>query len=91
MRESEVESYLIKGVTEVGGHTRKLNYIGRRDAPDRLVLFTGFACLVELKAPGEKPTMTQSNEHKRLRKAGLEVFVIDSFSGVDRLIERYRL
>lgn len=91
MRESNNEDYLIKCVAEVGGQTRKLKYIGRRDAPDRLVLFEDFACLVELKAPGEKPNKGQLREHDILRWAGLPVRVIDSFLGVERLVEKHRL
>lgn len=36
--EREVEAYLIKRVKELGGEVRKVKWIGRRGAPDRLVL-----------------------------------------------------
>ena len=38
MRESKVEKYLIKRVKELGGEVRKLQWIGRSHAPDRLLL-----------------------------------------------------
>lgn len=38
MRESEIERHLVKRVTELGGECRKVNWIGRRGAPDRLVM-----------------------------------------------------
>lgn len=87
MRESDIEDYLIKCVAERGGETRKLKYIGRKDAPDRLVLLPHFTSLVELKATGVKPSRSQLKEHVLLRAAGLDVRVIDSFLGAERLIE----
>lgn len=61
MLERDVEAYLIKRVSAAGGEVRKVKWIGRRSAPDRLILLpqpppelamsqrTGF--WVELKNP----------------------------------------
>ena len=38
MRESKIEKHLAKRVEELGGECRKLRWIGRRGAPDRLVM-----------------------------------------------------
>jgi len=38
MRESQIEKYLVKRVKELGGEVRKVQWIGRRYAPDRLVM-----------------------------------------------------
>ncbi|MER1940618.1 VRR-NUC domain-containing protein [Castellaniella sp. FW104-16D08] len=38
MRESDIEKYLVKRVNELGGEVRKVKWIGRRGAPDRLVM-----------------------------------------------------
>jgi len=38
MRESQIEQYLVKRVNELGGEVRKVKWIGRRGAPDRLVM-----------------------------------------------------
>lgn len=38
MRESEIEDYLVKRVIALGGEVRKVKWIGRRGAPDRLVM-----------------------------------------------------
>lgn len=38
MRESQIEAYLVKRVKELGGEVRKVEWIGRRGAPDRLVM-----------------------------------------------------
>ncbi|QII84231.1 VRR-NUC domain-containing protein [Bordetella hinzii] len=38
MRESQVENYLVEQVKMLGGEVRKVRWIGRNGAPDRLVM-----------------------------------------------------
>lgn len=38
MREREVEAYLVKRVKALGGEVRKVQWVGRKNAPDRLVM-----------------------------------------------------
>ena len=38
MRESDIERHLVKRVKELGGEVRKIKWIGRNGAPDRLVM-----------------------------------------------------
>jgi hypothetical protein len=86
MRESEIENYLVKKVKALGGEVRKVKWIGRRGAPDRLVMMPpDHTEWVELKAPGEIAKPHQLREHKRMRDMGQTVFVIDSMEGVDAL------
>ncbi len=86
MRESDVEGYLKARVKEKGGHCLKFKFIGRIGAPDRLVLLKKRHPLIELKKPGEKARGSQIRLHKLLRWAGFEVYVIDSFEGVDEVL-----
>lgn len=98
MRESEIEKYLCRMVKAMGGEVRKVKWIGRRGAPDRLVLLPeldsyGPAGLipavqvwVELKAPGKKATPAQVREHERLRKFGQRVVVVDSIEAVHAVL-----
>ena len=92
MRESQIEAYLVKRVKALGGEVRKVQWIGRRGAPDRLVMLPyekvifNTAIWVELKAPGVKPETHQLREHKRMRDMGQRVVVIDSIEGVDALL-----
>ncbi len=90
--EGKVEAHLKRRVKELGGEVRKLAWIGRANAPDRLVLFPHGVIpgglsrshpLVELKAPGVKPSAAQLREHERLRSAGFTVVVLDSVEAVD--------
>jgi hypothetical protein len=91
MRESEIEKYLVKRVKELGGEVRKVKWIGRRGAPDRLVMMplqewdTETTIWVELKATGKVAEPHQLREHRRMRAMGQYVKVIDSLEGVDAL------
>ena len=88
MRESEVETHLVAKVKALGGEVRKLRWIGRANAPDRLVLLpTKALWMVELKRPGEVPRITQLREHDRLRAFGVNVVVLDSKQAVDQFIK----
>ena len=98
MRESEIEAYLVTQVKALGGETRKVKWLDRDGAPDRLVMLPEIVThgpagtipaecfLVELKAPGKKPTATQLREHERLRKYGWRVEVVDSFERVREVL-----
>jgi tRNA U54 and U55 pseudouridine synthase Pus10 len=64
MRESKIERTLVKRVRAAGGEIRKLAWIGRRGAPDRLVMLPGRRpFLVELKAPKGRLSKIQEREH----------------------------
>lgn len=87
MRESYIESYLIKRIRHLGGKTRKLAYVGTNGAPDRLIMLYGRVAFVELKAPGKEPRTNQSYEMQLLRDHGQIVCVIDSIEGVDEFVD----
>ena len=91
MIEADVEGYLTRQVVAAGGEVRKVQWIGRNGAPDRLVLFPARSehHLVELKRPGGKPEEHQKREHKRLRSAGFRVFVIDTKAQVDAFVAKF--
>jgi hypothetical protein len=100
LRERDIERYLVLRVKAMGGEVRKVRWVGRRGAPDRLVMLPselgqrGFeewfwrerTAWVELKAPGVKPEPHQLREHERMRAMGQRVEVIDSLAGVEELL-----
>lgn len=86
MRESAVEDYLVERVTSLGGEVRKVKWIGRRGAPDRIVMLPGKTLWVELKAVGEKARPHQAREHARMRRMGLRVEIVDSIERVDEVL-----
>lgn len=98
MRERDIEAHLVRRVKDLGGEVRKVQWIGRRGAPDRLVMLPrwlgpahinhiGQTVWVELKAPGVPAEPHQLREHDRMRKMGQRVIVIDSIEGVEELLK----
>lgn len=96
MRESTIEKYLVAQVKAIGGEVRKVQWLGRNGAPDRVVMLPRASIWlhrtvwVELKAPGKAPEPHQLREHKRMRNVGQTVVVIDSIEGVDELLRGYK-
>ena len=99
IRERDIERYLVQQVKLLGGEVRKVKWIGRTGAPDRLVMLPGgtlSSCgqnlskprsiWVELKAPGVLPEPHQMREHTRMRRMGQRVEVVDSFMAVDQVL-----
>jgi hypothetical protein len=88
MRESRIEYHLVKRVRALGGWCVKVQWIGRRGAPDRIVLIPGREHFwVELKAPGLAPEPHQAREHARMRSCGCRVEVIDSLQRCDEVLD----
>lgn len=88
MRESAIERYLVKRVKEAGGETRKVKWIGRRGAPDRLVMFPLLrgGVWVEVKRPRGVVEPHQKREHTRMRRKGQRVVIIASKAEVDDFV-----
>lgn len=98
MRESLIEAYFVAQVKAMGGEVRKVRWIGRRGAPDRVAMLPAQrggdnvlprparTIWPEFKATGKKATAAQGREHKRMRDMGQRVEVIDSFERVDEVL-----
>lgn len=85
--ERKIEKFLVKEVDRLGGLCVKFPPLFFRGFPDRIVLLPGATiAFVELKAPGEKPTLIQRNVQARLRKLGFRVEVLDSKDVVNGFI-----
>lgn len=91
MRESKVEDHLVSRIQAIGGEVRKVQWIGRRGAPDRCVMLPvcyawrmpSRTVWVETKRPGEVPEPHQEREHKRMRAMGQTVLVLDSIEAIN--------
>lgn len=88
MLERDVEKYLIKRVRAVGGHVRKVQWVARRGAPDRLIFGRNLVpCFVELKRPkGGVVSKQQAEEIALLTEGGLSVFIVSDLHEVDALM-----
>lgn len=97
MLERDIEAYLVRRVAELGGLTRKLAWIGRASAPDRVVMlpemFGPRLIWVEVKNPETIKTFpadarerAQYREHERMRDYGQRVEVVGTIEGVEELL-----
>lgn len=93
MRESAVEDHLVKRVRELGGEVRKVQWIGRRGAPDRFVMLPGVGIWVELKNPDTILTFpagpherAQHREHERMRALGQRVEVVGTIEEIEEIL-----
>ena len=87
MRERDIEAYLVRRVKALGGEIRKLRWIGRRGAPDRVVMFPGGRLWwIELKRPGGITEAHQAREHARMLAMGQRVLVLDTIEKIDGVL-----
>jgi hypothetical protein len=79
MRIEETIERTVAGIAEHNGWiTRKLQWIGRKGAPDRLFLSEGRAVFIEFKDPEGGLELLQEREIARLKWAGLEVHTVNN-------------
>ena len=78
MKESAIESALVRRAKELGIYTAKFTSPSRRGVPDRIFIYKGVVLFLELKAPGEKPTKLQMHEMQELDKQGATVTWTDN-------------
>lgn len=96
LKESHIERRLVERTREAKGVAFKFVSPARRSVPDRLILLpvpeehralvASYLWFVECKAPGQKPTESQSREHERLRDLGYRVDVVDTYDAVDETL-----
>ena len=78
MQEREIERLVVKAASRIGYSSRKLQWLGRIGAPDRVFGKPGRFLFIEFKQKGKKPTKLQNDEIEFLRSSGCEVYVCDS-------------
>ncbi len=88
IKESSIEKFLYSFVKSYGGISYKIS--ARRGSPDRLIILPeGRIFFVELKRPGGKLSPAQRFEIDRLKKLGIEVFVLSSSEEIKDLIQTW--
>lgn len=93
-RESTVEDHLVAECKKHGILTRKVTWIGRSKAMDRLLVHAGKVVFVEVKSeecgpkfPSNGHELAQRREHDRFKLVGADVRVIWSKPLVDVLVQ----
>jgi hypothetical protein len=76
--EAGVEMPVVRRAEKAGWMVRKVQWIGRIGAPDRLFIKGGRHVWIEFKDKGKVPRKSQELEHDRLRAAGAEIYYCDS-------------
>lgn len=89
IRERDIEKAFTAKVRAAGGEIRKVKWIGRKGAPDRVVMLNGTVWWIEFKAPGKRPSAQQRSEHRRMTKMGMWVLVVDSMINLEDLPQYY--
>lgn len=89
--EGKVVAHVKKLTKTYGGECRKVEWSGRRGAPDLLIMLPGFHFFVEVKAPGQTPRPEQLREHERMRKGGFRVYVVDCKQQADEVFRMEKL
>ena len=94
--EAALEARCVKYLKRCGLVSRKMNGLGFRDWPDRLILprrgqWVGSVpgLWVELKKPGEAPTASQAEMHQELVARGQRVAVINNYEAFVALVNGY--
>lgn len=97
MRENKIERHLLRRAICQGAEVRKVKWIGRNGAPDRLIIWppsprrvTGIVDWIELKSTTGKLSPSQIREHQILTQANQNVFVFSSTEQVDDYIRQRR-
>lgn len=89
--ELPIEDTVCDIATRNGWLVRKVSWVGRRAAPDRLFskIVDGHPrpVLIEFKREKKGATIQQKREHERLRAAGIEVHVCDSITSALKVLE----
>ena len=87
MLESAIENPVVKRAEQAGYFVRKVQWVGRRSAPDRLFARKDRGQVyIEFKRPGDDARLAQELEHKRMRDAGIEVHVCDNIDDAMRIL-----
>ena len=86
--EAEIELPVVAWAEKEGWFVRKLQWIGRWGAPDRVFIKGGVVCFIEFKRPGAKPRPSQRGELRRMKKAGAAVAWFDDVEKAIQWLKR---
>ena len=78
MKEKTVEANIVKWAKRAEVMTYKFTSPSRRSVPDRIFFYKGRVALLEVKAPGNKPTPAQARELARFQQQGISATWADN-------------
>jgi hypothetical protein len=89
MRESVIEAEVVKYAKEQGWLVRKIKYIGRVGAKDRLFIKNGVVLFLEFKSTTGALRPTQVRELKKFRDHGAKAFIIPCITHGINILDNY--
>ena len=87
MIEAEIETEIVRRAHAHGWASRKVRWVGRRNAPDRMFFRRGKIVIFEIKRPGKTATGTQLKEYHRLKEVYFDTYVVDSVEEAMRILD----
>jgi len=85
--ERKLEAYLVDRCKKLGFLCRKVQWLGRNGAPDRVVFMPGGKVLwIELKSPSGRVSKIQELEFSRMEDLGHDVWVAYTAEQIDGLL-----
>lgn len=89
--EKKLERKLSREVEKLGGWCIKLVCLHLTGLPDRLCLLpNGVLFFAEVKTTKQKPRKIQISVHKKLRKLGFQVYIIDTSESISKTLAKYK-
>ena len=85
-RESSVERSIREYARDHGWLVYKFTSPGTRGVPDRLFIRRGVVVFIEVKRPGEEARPLQLHTHKKMRRYGALVWVVDNLEDAKRIL-----
>lgn len=85
--ERELEKHFAKEVKRLGLMTLKLQIMGRRGWPDRLVVHNGVVYLAELKTEHGGLRPLQEATFAKLKARGISVVILRTKTGITKYLE----
>ena len=88
--EKDLQNYLFSIADAHGIYCRKVQAVGHTGFPDAFLVYSGRVALVELKSPTGKGRLSKKQEREiaRLRAHNINVYIVDSYEGVDNVIRQ---
>ena len=85
--ERKLEAYLVEQCKKLGFMCRKVQWLGRNGAPDRVVFMPeGKVLWIELKSPKGEVSEIQKLEFGRMEKLGHDVWIAYTKEQIDNLL-----
>lgn len=86
---SDVQSPIVSYAKQNDWFVRRVQWIGRHGAPDLVLIKGGVTVWIEAKREGKDAELHQAREHKRMRKRGALVYVVDRAEDGYRILDRH--